>query len=191
MSHEKRGASEPSESQIIDFIFTIGKLKQTPRTGWTRYPIPEPESVGDHIFRAVTMGMLLASTYNAEPVRATQMLILHDLAEALIGDIVTDGGATDLSNKAQKLIEERAALEEMLARIDAAHYMEIYDEFAENKTPTAQFANAIDGLEMASQAREYEIAHGVELDEFYTSARRRINVPGMDDLLSQIINRDK
>lgn len=180
----KNIGSQPTEASLIEFLFTIGNLKIIPRTGWTRYPIPRPESVADHSFRLVTMAMLLAPSFGVDPDKATKMAILHDLGESLIGDVVTDGGRVDLPNLPQKLLDEREALRTILEPIGAGHYIDLFDEFMANETPEAQFINQLDKLEMAVQAREYELAHGVELEEFYVSAEHRIHNPILKRILS-------
>jgi 5'-deoxynucleotidase YfbR-like HD superfamily hydrolase len=187
MSERPPSPSTPdSEHGLIEFAFLIGRLKRTPRTGWTRYPIPNPESVADHSFRLATLAMLLAPQFGVDPVKSANMAILHDLGESIIGDIVTDGGTSDLPNLNQKLADERTALHELLSSIGAEHHMGLYDEFASNETPEAQFVNQLDKIEMAVQAREYELAHGVELGEFYDSAERRVHDPQLTNLLSTL-----
>ena len=188
MSHEKRiDINGVPESGMLDFMFLLGRLKDIPRTGWTRYPIPRPESVADHSYRVSAMAMFFAPRFGADPTKTTQMLLLHDLGESLIGDVVTDSGAVDLPNLGQKLNDEREALTRILGTINAEEYLDLYDEFTANQTPEAQLANQLDKLEMAVQAREYEMAHNVDLSEFYVSAERRITHPAISQLLAETI----
>lgn len=187
MTFEKNSKSGSSESGMLEFIFLLGRLKDISRTGWTRFPIPRPESVADHSYRVAAMAMFFAPHFDANPMKTTQMLLLHDLGESLIGDVVTDGGAVDLPNLNRKLKDEREALSTILDTIDAEGYLKLFDEFTANASPEAQLANQLDKLEMAVQAREYEMAHGVDLSEFYVSAARRIKHPAITKLLTQTI----
>lgn len=186
---ERSGNQTPSVDPVdfVEFMVIVGRLKQIPRTGWTRYPIPRPESVADHSFRLTTMALALAPSQNVDPIRSVKMVIVHDLGEWRKGDIVTEDINGDLPNKVNKLVEERDALGHALTLVGGTDYMALYDEFAENETPTAQFANELDKLEMAMQAREYELAHGVDLGEFYVSAQRAISTPGISAILNQVI----
>jgi len=187
MTFERTQVNGLPESGMLEFIFLLGRLKDIPRTWWTRFPIPRPESVADHSYRVSTMAMFFAPHFGADPTKTTQMLLLHDLGESLIGDVVTDGGAVDLPNLDQKLKDEREALSTILGRINAESYLDLFDEFTANETPEAQLANQLDKLEMAVQAREYEMAHGIDLSEFYVSAERRITHPAISQLLAQTI----
>lgn len=187
MTFERNQANDSPESGMLEFMFLLGRLKDIPRTGWTRFPIPRPESVADHSYRVATMAMFFAPRFDADAMKTTQMLLLHDLGESLIGDVVTDGGAVDLPNLDQKLRDEREALSTVLVTINAEGYLDIFEEFTANETPEAQLANQLDKLEMAVQAREYEMAHGVDLSEFYVSAERRIKHPAISQLLAQTI----
>lgn len=173
-----------SKSQInapeIDFLMLVGKLKTTDRTGWKRHNIPESESVADHSYRAAMMGMFLAPRYGLDQSKTTLMLLLHDLGEAIIGDVVTDAVAPGYPKRDEKLRAERTALLEILETIDERQYISLYDEFVKNETPEARFAHELDKLEMAIQAREYEVMHNVDLGEFYASARKGVH---RDELL--------
>jgi putative hydrolases of HD superfamily len=184
----QHGKDTLNTSNIVEFFARVGRLKEIPRTGWTRYPIPRPESIADHSFRVSVMAMFLAPKFGVDPVRATLMLLLHDLGEYLKGDIVTEDAHGDLPNKEQKLADERQDLLDILGLIDAQERIELQDEFVKNKTPLARFANQLDKLEMAIQAREYEIAYGVDLGEFYSSASREIDNPDMQAILQEAIN---
>ncbi|HSX31542.1 MAG TPA: HD domain-containing protein [Candidatus Saccharimonadales bacterium] len=175
-----------SDDAMLQFMLLAGKLKTTLRTGWTRYAIPRPESVADHTYRAALLGMFLAPQFGADPGKVAQMLLLHDLGEAIIGDVVIDRGAVDLPNIHQKHQEERVAMVDLLAMIGADHYIDLYDEYAAGETPEASLARQMDRFEMGLQAREYELAHHVDLDEFYVSTERRLRDPRLHRLLAKI-----
>lgn len=49
------------DENIIEFFRIVGKLKKVERTGWvTQIGIPNPESVAEHSFRAVIIGMFIS-----------------------------------------------------------------------------------------------------------------------------------
>jgi 5'-deoxynucleotidase YfbR-like HD superfamily hydrolase len=73
---------------LINFMKYVSKLKEVKRTGWVRNNIDNPESVADHSFSAAILGSLLCpEDLNKEKVM--KMLLYHDLAESVTGDIVT------------------------------------------------------------------------------------------------------
>lgn len=172
-------------SSLIEFIHRSGNLKNTARTGWMRYSIPEPESVADHSFRTALLAMILAPFFEVDHLKAIKMALVHDLGEAIVGDIVTDAGGKELSNLAEKLQVEREAIKDIFTPIDSGHeYVELFDEFQHGTSNEAVFVNQLDKLEMAFQAAEYEKLHKINLEDFFTSAKRRID----DDRLLQIIS---
>ena len=171
----------------LGFIGLAGRLTKLPRTGWTRFDIPRPESVAAHSFRAAIIGYVLAPRFGANPERTALMLTFHDFNESIIGDIVTDGGEAHLPNRAQKLSDERTAAVMVADMIGDTQLLELFDEFEAGKTPEALLARQVDGIEMAAQAREYELAHGLDLSEFYVSARRKVIDPYLSTLLEQVI----
>lgn len=176
----------PSIDALLELLFLVGKLKTTPRTGWTRYPIPHPESVADHSFRVGVMAMLLAPQFDVNQLRVIQMALVHDIGESIIGDVVTDGGSVDLPNLAEKQEAERQAVKMIFDHFGAPQYLELLDELVANTTPEAKFVNQLDKLEMGMQAREYELADRVDLSEFYESVERVVQEPYFTKLLSQL-----
>jgi putative hydrolase of HD superfamily len=82
-----------------------------------------------------------------------KMVILHDLAESIIGDYMP-GEIT----KKQKLLQERNAMNSILCSLPysiRANYRKIWQEYILNKTDVAHFVHRVDKLEMALQARQY------------------------------------
>lgn len=85
------------------------------------------------------------------------MAIVHDLAEALAGDITPFDGVTDTDKHAK----EAAALQRMLASVGpgvaAAALIEgLWQEYEEGTTPEALAVKDLDKFEMIVQADEYE-----------------------------------
>jgi putative hydrolase of HD superfamily len=82
-----------------------------------------------------------------------KMVILHDLAESIIGDYMPD----EISEK-HKRSKERIAINSILHCIPSKvrkKYTKIWKEYLQNKTDVAQFVHRIDKMEMILQARQY------------------------------------
>lgn len=80
-------------------------LKRTRRRGWLVHGLPA-ESVADHTFRVSVLAMIIADILREEGVSTDietglRMSLIHDLPEALIGDM--DRGATDIVGEDLKL----------------------------------------------------------------------------------------
>lgn len=77
-----------SLEQLAKFTQNICKLKQTKRTGWTVYKeIEHVESVADHSYRMALLCMVFAKPAGVDLDRSIKMSLMHDLAEAVTGDI--------------------------------------------------------------------------------------------------------
>ncbi|MEM5772607.1 MAG: HD domain-containing protein [Candidatus Aenigmatarchaeota archaeon] len=73
--------------ELIEFFKTIGKLKKIERTGWvTNVGIENPESVAEHSFRSAVLCMIFSDIKKLDTEKMVRMALIHDLAEALIGD---------------------------------------------------------------------------------------------------------
>ena len=74
-------------SNAIDFLRTVGRLKELKRTGWVNNNIEKPESVADHMYR-MSMASFLITDPGIDKNRLMRIAIVHDLAESIVGDIV-------------------------------------------------------------------------------------------------------
>ena len=54
--------------------------QRTPRTGWVRSGIQNPESVADHMYRMGVMGLLVNGT-EYDSVKCLKLALVHDMAE--------------------------------------------------------------------------------------------------------------
>jgi putative hydrolase of HD superfamily len=72
---------------IADFLYEVGHLKRTVRTGWALGRMANSESVADHTFRAAVIAMVMAAMVGANPDVAATITLLHDLPEARLGDM--------------------------------------------------------------------------------------------------------
>jgi 5'-deoxynucleotidase YfbR-like HD superfamily hydrolase len=81
-------------------------LQTTPRTGWVRSGVSRPESIADHMYRMSVLALTMAGTqYDHQ--RLVKMAIVHDIAEAIVGDIAPSDNVT----KEDKHAREAAAME--------------------------------------------------------------------------------
>ena len=172
---------------MLEFFLSVGKLKKVKRSGWIRYHIVDPESVAEHSFRTALLAMSLAPKVGVDQAKTTKMALIHDLAEAEIGDIVTHKGTEDLPNLPEKIKAERKAFVSMFSLLDEAGTIALFDEFEANTTPEAQFVKQLDVLEMAIQAYEYEKEYQVNLEEFLDYAKSKIKISELLSLLDEML----
>ncbi|KEP52612.1 hydrolase-HD superfamily protein [Rhizoctonia solani 123E] len=100
---------------------------------------------------------LCTSDANLDVSKCVMMAVVHDLAEAVVGDIAPWEGIS----KAEKVQREREGMKSMLSDMlhdgpGAIRIRELWEEYEEQATPEAKFVKDLDRLEMALQAAEYE-----------------------------------
>ncbi|KAL9607021.1 MAG: hypothetical protein Q9167_008023, partial [Letrouitia subvulpina] len=61
----------------------------TPREGWRRFGIPNPESIADHMYRMSILTLLAPEPLRSklDIPRCTLLALVHDMGESLVGDI--------------------------------------------------------------------------------------------------------
>lgn len=114
------------------------------------------------------MAALIAPRLGLDPEKAVRLALFHDLPEARTGDVTPAEGVAPSVKHAR----EAEALSNIVA--SAPEGPVIYDwwrEYVCQVTPEARLVHQLDKLEMALQALEYERAEGVDLEEFWQSAR--------------------
>lgn len=72
---------------LIKLFFELGQLKRTPRSGWLRLGITDPESVADHSFRTAAIGFLLGKMEGLDPSKVATFCLFHDMGESRTGDL--------------------------------------------------------------------------------------------------------
>ncbi|KIK81526.1 hypothetical protein PAXRUDRAFT_155946 [Paxillus rubicundulus Ve08.2h10] len=152
------------ETDRLAFFHVLERLKTQKRTGWVDHGIPNPESISDHMYRMSILAMCASDTA-LDISKCVMMCVVHDLAEAHVGDIAPNEG---ISKEEKRRLETEAMhnfVHGMLHASPAALRIEaLWKEYEEGMTDEARFVKGtsqthLDRLEMALQAREYEQAH--------------------------------
>ncbi|PRW56098.1 HD domain-containing 2-like [Chlorella sorokiniana] len=162
-------AAMPSAAQAIEFLTLLQHLKTQKRTGWVKRGVAGPESIADHMYRMGLMAMLVQGTqYDYH--RCIKLALVHDVAEAIVGDITPTCGVSD----ADKFQLEAAAVQRIKAMLGGAclageEIEALWHEYEQGQSPEARLVKDFDKLEMILQAHEYEGAQGKVLQEFFDS----------------------
>jgi putative hydrolase of HD superfamily len=127
----------------LAFFRAAGALKDTLRSG--RTAAGRPESTAEHTWRLCLMAVALADALpDVDLRRLLELLIVHDLGEAVSGDVPAPLQAGD------KTAQERADLGTLLAHLPmaaAARLLALWDEYNAVATPEARLAKGLDRLE--------------------------------------------
>jgi putative hydrolase of HD superfamily len=152
-----------------------GNLKRVRRKGWVDRGVPDAESVADHSYRLALLAWAVARERGLDADRALKVALLHDLAEAEIGDetpfdaALADAAAFDRArfdqpaprddaSRAAKHARERAAVDRLAARLPAAIADELRGltaDYDAQASPEARLVKQLDRVETMLQAEEY------------------------------------
>jgi len=200
---------------VARLLRRAGRLKRIPRTGWLDRGVPpaETESVADHSFRVALLAWLaarLAGNGDAlDPDRVLALALLHDLAEAVTGDLtpydraaIPAGDAEarrafldrrhrrDPARAAAKRAAEAAAMTDLLADLPpplAADLDRLWQELHAAASPEARFVKQADKLETFLQSREYAAANPSRpMASFAAEVDEEVHHPSLRSLLDAI-----
>ncbi len=134
---------------LLAFLRSAERLKATHRSAWTS--AGEPESVAQHTWRLCLMATVLADRYpDVDAARLLKICVVHDLGEAIHGDVPAVEQAPD-DGKAAREREDLRELLRPLPEDDAAEILALWDEYEAAETPEARLAKALDKLETILQ----------------------------------------
>lgn len=188
----------------LNYILTeLNATKSKKRQGWVDRNVNFPESIADHMYGCYLIGTFLLpnnisqcvdykipdiekySEYSKDKI--LQILLLHDLAEAKEGDIVT-----------QK--KNKSDMKKENIRFDYYQYLcsfpkiyglgtkkELWEEFSSNSTINAKIANDLDKIEPVIQAFFYRIdGNKIDLNEWIEYAKKHISTSLILQLLQYL-----
>ncbi len=170
--------SNKERKEIENFLYELGMLKNTQRTGWLTLGIFQGDSIASHSFRAAIIAYYLAKKLNADREKTVIMTLFHDVPEARIGDI------NKVSSSYVKA-DKKAAREDQLSLFP--EIIELLEEFEKQETLESQIARDADILEVIIQAKEYENINPLA-KEFYVNAYSRLLLEESKELADRIIS---
>jgi len=138
---------------LATFLYELGQLKRSKRTGWWLPGVKDPESIAEHSYRTAVIGHLLAVLEGADPARTALLCRFHDTQDTRVGDIPSVGrGYLTAASNEQVTNDQVAAFP---AEVGQA-VREVVGEYEARTSLEAQVARDADKLECLIQAREYE-----------------------------------
>ncbi|WP_096156896.1 MULTISPECIES: HD domain-containing protein [Bacillus] len=143
------------------------KLKMEMRHSWLSNG--RHESVAEHTWRVAFMAILL-EPYLSQKVqmeKLLKMISIHDIIEAIAGDVPAFDTLTSQSTVESKRQKELAAIIEIRDSLPSEvgeHLFMLWHEFEEKQTFEAKVANALDKLEAQLQHNEAGIDTWLEIE---------------------------
>lgn len=158
----------------LSFFHLLERLKTTKRAGWQRFGIDAGESISDHMYRMsiLTMTAPASITSKLDIPRCTRMALVHDMAEALVGDITpVDNVAKDEKSRRESETMDyicNLLLGKFNGGLNGQEIRKLWQEYEDSETAESLFVHDIDKIELLLQMNEYERANPppTDLGEF-------------------------
>jgi putative hydrolase of HD superfamily len=153
---------------IANFLFEVGMLKKTPRTGF-QFLGSGRESVAEHITRTIFIGYTLCKLENdVDELMVLKMCLFHDLVETRTGDM-------NYVNKKYVNVDEKKAIKALADTLFFGDDIEaITSEFNDKKTKASLISHDADQLALILQLKEYGDLGNKYSQEWIEYAIRRL-----------------
>ncbi|MEM2210855.1 MAG: HD domain-containing protein [Nitrososphaerales archaeon] len=173
------------KQNLLNFLKLAYKLKREIRKGWViKAGIKNPESVADHVCFTALLSMIIGDMKRLNTSKMIKMALIHDIGEALIGDIIPN----EVQDKYQRDNEAVIKILSYLPNNVRESYLELWRDLITRQSEESRLIWELDKFEMALQAYEY-LNEGYEwekLIEFFTSAERQVKDPFLKTLLTEL-----
>jgi putative hydrolases of HD superfamily len=171
----QRGEMQAADIEgVLAFLRAAERLKTVARSGWTS--AGDRESVAEHSWRLCLMAMLLyGKSSDIDLARLLKMCLIHDLGEAVRGDVPAPAQPAGTSKSEQ----ERADLVQLIEPLPAGlrvEILELWDDYETAGSPEGRLAKGLDKLETILQHTQgrnppdFDYAFNLEYGQRYTAA---------------------
>jgi putative hydrolase of HD superfamily len=169
---------------IANFLFEVGMLKKTPRTGF-QFLGSGYESVAEHILGTIFIGYTLCKLEpDVDEWRVLRICLVHDLPEARTGDM-------NYVNKKYVSVNEEKAIRELTETLFFGEDIKAaIDEFNEKRTREALIAHDADQLALILQLKEYGDLGNKYSKEWIEFAIKRLSTDTAKKLADAILKTD-
>jgi putative hydrolase of HD superfamily len=176
--------SDKNLHSIADFLFEVGMLAKTPRSGFFFLGSGE-QSVAEHLNRVTYIGFVLAQmTENVDESKVIKMCMFHDLSEARISDLnyVHQKYTTRL---------ETEATNDLAATLPFGNKItEILNEYSAKQSTEAMLAKDADNLEFLLSLKEQKDNGNERATIWIANTLKRLKTPAGIELGETIVHAD-
>lgn len=169
---------------IINFLFEVGMLKKTPRTGY-QFLGSGRESVAEHSFRTTIIGYILSLRESgADSMKTTLMCLFHDLHEARTGD-------HNYVNKRYVSIDEERAVRDLAGRLPFGDtIVSLTEEFNECRSLEARIARDADQIDLILELKGQLDLGNKYAEEWLSYAVKRLITDAAKEMAHNILATD-
>lgn len=171
---------------ILSFLHIVEHLKLEKRTGWHKCGIPfeKTESIADHMYRMAIM-VCVVQDESIDKFKAVKMALVHDMAEALVGDITPSCGVSE-EEKNRRETEAMQLIRDTLGDNPfGVEAQQLWLEYAADLTKESQFVKDVDKTELYVQVVEYENKFGINFQKWISRARPKIRHPALQAIADE------
>lgn len=171
-------------NEIADFLFEVGMLNKTPRSGF-QFLGSGCESVAEHVLRTLYIGYVLCKMEpQVDELKVLRLCLVHDLPEARTGDM-------NYVNKKYVTVDEKKAIRELASPLFFGEELEsALAEFNGKKTKEALIARDADQLALILQLKECGDLGNKYSNEWIRFALRRLSTAKAKELAESILATD-
>ncbi len=170
--------------RVVDFLFEVGMLKRTPRSGW-QFLGSGRESVAEHVFRVAMISWVLAAMDGTvDRDRCLRMALAHDLPEARTGDL-------NYMNQKYVTADEARAAADLASGVPIGDEIEaLVDEYQQQDSPEAILVYEADQLEFLLQLKELLDAGNPAVHDWTPFVLERLKTDTGRQLADRILETD-
>lgn len=179
--NKKTNSKEKELGQIADFLFEVGMLQKTPRSGFQFLGSGE-QSVAEHLHRVSVIAYVLALLSKVEnPHKVVSMAVFHDLSEARISDL------NYVHQKYNTRLEEKAHADIIASVPFGKELKSLIDEYEERQTIESKLVKDADNLEWILSLKEQKDIGNERAGEWLPSAVARLKTEAGKSLAEIIL----
>lgn len=169
---------------LANFLFEVGMLKNTPRSGF-QFLGSGAESVAEHSFRTAVIGYALSlQEPGADPMKILLMCLFHDLHEARTGD-------QNYMNKRYVHVEEDQATRDLARDLPFGDtILSLAREFLDNHSVEAGISRDADQLDLILALKEQLDLGNPYARDWLHYALKRLRTEGAKKLAQEIMETD-
>jgi len=166
---------------IVDFLFEVGILSKTPRSGF-HFLGSGQQSVAEHVHRTLYAAFVLASMEKGVDIgKVLKMALFHDLSETR---------TSDLNYVHQKYThsDEEKAIKDLASTLEFGdELLEVLNELKDKKTKEALLAKDADQIELILSLKEQADTGNSRAKTWLPPAVKRLKTPAANKLAEKII----
>jgi putative hydrolase of HD superfamily len=158
---------------ITNFLFEVGMLKKTPRTGY-QFLGSGQESVAEHSFRTAIIGYILSlQEGSADPHKTVLMCLFHDLHEARTGD-------HNYVNKRYVTVDEESAVNDLADGIPfGEEIITVTREFNSGESIESKISKDADQLDLIMELKvQKDLGNRYAEEWLHYAVQRLLTVSG-------------